>query len=247
MNITIIGASHGIGRELVYQYHALGHFLNLCARDKNALEAIKSDLKTNVEIFELDVLDEEKTINLLEKLNDIDLFIYCAGTYKPMASYAINLDEAKKIAQVNFNAVIPCLDVVIPKMIAKESGHIALVASVAGYFGMPQSFTYGASKAALINLAQTLYAELGQFNINVSVINPGFVKTRLTDLNEFKMPAIILAEDAAKEIIKGLNKKKFEIHFPKKFTLWLKFFKILPYKILLSFTSKIAKKNSKHN
>lgn len=246
MNILIIGASHGIGRELAYKYHKQGHFVNLFARDLKALEEIKSELKNNVEIFELDVTDEKKSINLLEKFNDIDLFIYCAGTYKPMASYEINLSEAKKVANINFNSALHLLDVVIKKMIAKKSGHIALVASVAGYFGMPKSFAYGASKAALINLSETLYAELSQFNINVSVINPGFVKTRLTDLNDFKMPALISPEEAADEIIKGLEKKKFEIHFPKRFTLWLKLIKILPYFLLFSLTKQIAKGNLKN-
>jgi len=134
-----------------------------------------------------------------------------------------------------------CLDVVIKKMLVQKSGHIALVASVAGYIGLPKSMSYGASKAALINLAETLYAELSHFNINVSVINPGFVKTRLTDLNNFKMPAIIEAEEAAQIIIKDLEAKKFEIHFPKKFTIWLKILRILPYSLMLFFTKKIAK------
>jgi short-subunit dehydrogenase len=152
-----------------------------------------------------------------------------------------DLSEAKKINEVNFVGALNCLDVVIKKMLAQKSGHIALVASVSGYIGLPKSLVYGASKAALINLAETLYAELSHFNINVSVINPGFVKTRLTELNKFTMPAIIGADEAAQIIIKDLEAKKFEIHFPKRFTFWLKILKVLPYKLMFFFTKKLAK------
>jgi short-subunit dehydrogenase len=239
-NILIIGASHGIGRELAYEYHKLGNFVNLFGRDFEALKSIKSELKTNVEIFEFDATDEKTSQTILNNFSQIDLFIYCSGTYKPMPATAIDLVEAKKINDVNFIGALNCLDVVIKKMLLQKSGHIALVASVAGYIGLPKSFAYGASKAALINLAETLYAELSHFNINVSLINPGFVKTRLTDLNNFKMPSIITAQEAASIIVKGLNAKKFEIHFPKKFTIWLKILRILPYKISLFLTKKIA-------
>lgn len=242
MNILIIGASHGIGKSLAYKYHAQGHFVNLFARDIKTLEVIKSELKSNIEIFEFDVVDEKNTQLILNKFSDIDLFIYCAGTYEPMPATAIDLKKAKLINEVNFVGALNCLDVVIKKMLLKKSGQIALVASVAGYVGLPKSFAYGASKAALINLAETLYAELAAFNIKVSVINPGFVKTRLTDKNNFKMPAMISSDEAAEYIIQGLRENKFEIHFPKKFTMWLKFLRILPYSILLFFTKKIAAK-----
>ncbi len=242
-NILIIGASHGIGKELAYEYHKLGNFVNLFARDFEALKSIKSELKTNVEVFEFDVTNEKQSQEILNSFSRIDLFIYCAGAYKPMAVTAIDLKEAKKINEVNFIGALNCLDVIIKKMLLQKFGHIALIASVAGYVGLPKSFAYGASKAALINLAETLYAELAAFNIKVSLISPGFVKTRLTDKNNFKMPAIISAKEAAQYIICGLNKEKFEIHFPKKFTIWLKLLKILPYKIIFFFTKKIAKNN----
>jgi len=242
-NILIVGASHGIGKALAFEYHQLGHFVNLFARDFEALKSIRLELKTNIEIFEFDVVDEKKSQEILNSFSQIDLFIYCAGAYKPMPVTDIDLKEAKKINEVNFVGALNCLDVIIKKMLLQKFGHIALVASVAGYVGLPKSFAYGASKAALINLAETLYAELSAFNIKVSLINPGFVKTRLTDKNDFKMPAIISAQEAAQYIINGLNKEKFEIHFPKKFTIWLKLLKILPYKILFFFTKKIARKN----
>ena len=240
-NIVIIGASHGIGRALAFEYSKEQNNLFLAARDSKALALIKTQLQTNVEVFALDVVDEKNVREVLEKIVQIDLFIYCAGTYKPMPANQIDLVEAKKINEVNFVGTLNCLDVVIKKMLSQKSGHIALVASVAGYVGLSKSFAYGASKAALINLSETLYAELSHFGIDVSVINPGFVKTRLTDLNNFKMPAIIEADEAAQIIVKDLKAKKFEIHFPKKFTIWLKLLRILPYKLFFFLTKKIAK------
>jgi short-subunit dehydrogenase len=241
-NIVIIGASHGIGRSLAFEFAKEKNNLFLAARDFEALMAIKKELQTNVEVFALDAVDEKNVREVLDKISQIDLFIYCAGAYEPMPATAIDLKKAKLINDVNFVGALNCLDVVIKKMLLKKSGQIALVASVAGYVGLPKSFAYGASKAALINLAETLYAELAAFNIKVSVINPGFVKTRLTDKNNFKMPAMISSDEAAEYIIQGLRENKFEIHFPKKFTMWLKFLRILPYSILLFFTKKIAAK-----
>ncbi len=124
-------------------------------------------------------------------------------------------------------------------MKAQNSGHLAFIASVAGYRGLPQSFAYGASKAALINLCEGIYPELQRHNINISVINPGFVKTRLTEQNKFTMPFIITAPKAADEIFKGLEAKKFEIHFPKRFTYFLKLLRILPNVIFLEIIKKI--------
>lgn len=240
-NIVIVGASHGIGKALAQEFAKNNNRLFLAARDLNALSEIKNQIKDKAEIFTLDVVDENNVKKVLENILQIDLFIYCAGTYKPMPVNQFDLSEAKKINEVNFVGALNCLDVVIKKMLAQKSGHIALVASVSGYIGLPKSLVYGASKAALINLAETLYAELSHFNINVSVINPGFVKTRLTELNKFTMPAIIGADEAAQIIIKDLEAKKFEIHFPKRFTFWLKILKVLPYKLMFFFTKKLAK------
>ena len=113
----------------------------------------------------------------------------------------------------------------------QKSGHIALIASIAGYCGLPNSLTYGATKAAMINLAEGIYCQLKSCNINLSLINPGFVATRLTKKNKFYMPFIITKKEAADRIYRGINSNKFEIHFPRRFSLLVKFLKILPYKI----------------
>jgi NAD(P)-dependent dehydrogenase (short-subunit alcohol dehydrogenase family) len=114
------------------------------------------------------------------------------------------------------------LDAVLPVLLKQRSGHLSLISSVAGYRGLPNALAYGPTKAALINLAQTLYMDLQPLGIGVSLINPGFVDTPLTAQNEFKMPALITPEQAAHQMLKGWEAGRFEIHFPKRFTLWLK-------------------------
>lgn len=137
--------------------------------------------------------------------------------------------------RANLMGTMNACAVVIPKLIRAGSGGIAVVSSVAGYGGLPTSLVYGATKAALINFAETLYLDLAPRGISVYVVNPGFVRTPLTDKNEFRMPALISAEEAAREIIRGFAAGRFEIHFPKRFTLWLKFMKLLPYRYRLYF------------
>ena len=147
---------------------------------------------------------------------------------------------AKQTIDVNLNGFLNLLNVITPQMVKQKSGQIAVIASVAGYCGLPKSFAYGASKAALINLCEGIYPELQKHGIAISVINPGFVKTRLTDKNSFKMPFIISVKSAAEEIVKGLQKRQFEIHFPKKFTFFLKVLRLLPYRVFFFITKKIV-------
>jgi short-subunit dehydrogenase len=121
------------------------------------------------------------------------------------------------------------LDAVLPQMLAARKGHVSLMGSVAAYRGLPQALAYGPTKAALINLAETLYLDLQPRGIGVSVVNPGFVETPLTAGNEFHMPALITPEEAASQILRGWQAGDFEIHFPKRFTLWLKALRLLAY------------------
>jgi short-subunit dehydrogenase len=246
MNIWIIGASQGIGRELAISLARQNHNLAISARGESELQNLIAQFPNpeNHLCLPFDVLDAAKIKNsfdqIINKWQKIDLFIYASALYKPMAATAIDVDFAKQTLNVNFGALIDCLALIIPQMQKQKSGHIALIASVAGYRGLPNSFIYGASKAAMINLAETLYAELKPLNIAVSVINPGFVKTRLTAKNKFKMPFLITPEQAANEIIKGLEAKKFEIHFPKKFTYILKFLRIIPNFLFFKIAAKLT-------
>ena len=143
--------------------------------------------------------------------------------------------------EVNYMGVVNGLDAVLATLIHRRQGHIAIVSSVAGYGGLPNAAAYGATKAALINLCESLYTQLGDYGVMISVINPGFVRTPLTDRNKFPMPFLMEPKEAAKVIFSGMAKKKFEIAFPRMFVLILKFLKILPYSLYFTLVKKITK------
>ncbi len=248
-NIWIIGASSGIGRDLAIKYAKYGNNVIISARSEENLQELLRDMSKKSSVRQrhyamaFDVTKPTKVKSVFKeiesKFKNIDLVIFMSGIYKPMSATKIDAKLAKDIINVNLTSVFDILALVIAKMEKQNYGHIALTASVAGYRGLPNSLAYGASKAGLINLAETLYSQLKSKNIDVSVINPGFVKTRLTDQNNFKMPFIIKTDKAAEIIYKELEKKKFEIHFPKKFTYIMKFLQILPNFIYLKLASKL--------
>jgi len=249
----IIGASHGIGEELARKAYLDGYDLIISARSVEKLESLKNEIlnyrnsKQNLgeiltnyaDVGDVDSL-EKSCSEALVKFDKIDLVIFCPALYEPMSVDNFDLASAKRIIDINLVGFLNFLHIIIPQMTKQKFGQIGVISSVAGYLGLPKSFAYGASKAALINLCEGIYPELQKHGINLSLINPGFVKTRLTDKNSFKMPFLVSSKDAAEEIFKGLEKKKFEIHFPKKFTLLLKFLKLMPYKIIFFLTKKIS-------
>ncbi len=155
--------------------------------------------------------------------------MYCAGHYRAMCAAEFDVDEALLHMQINYAGALHLLDAVLPRLTAQGHGHLSLTASVAGYRGLPRAMAYGPSKAALQYLAESLYLDLHRAGIGVSVINPGFVATPLTAGNRFEMPALLTPEQAADHIVRGWAKGRFEIHFPKRFTLWLKLLRLLPH------------------
>jgi NAD(P)-dependent dehydrogenase (short-subunit alcohol dehydrogenase family) len=223
--VWIVGASTGIGRSTAERLHGKGATMVVSARNAASIGAFEAAHAGSLAIA-LDATDREAmraaARQIVERFGRIDLAVYCAGYYKAMRATAFDLDEALRHEQVNYVGALHLLDAVLPQLHAQRGGHISLVSSVAGYRGLPNSLAYGPTKAALINLAQTLYLDLQPKGIGVSVINPGFVETPLTAQNEFTMPALITPEQAASEILKGWGAGQFEIHFPKRFTLWLK-------------------------
>jgi short-subunit dehydrogenase len=157
-----------------------------------------------------------------------------------MRGFAMDVDDMLRHIDVNYNGALYLLEAIVPAMVAQGSGHISLVGSVAGFSGLPNSLAYGPTKAALINLAETLYLDLKDRGVAVSIINPGFVQTPLTAGNEFDMPALLTPQQAAAEILKGWRQGKFEIHFPKRFTLWLKLLRMLPYRLYFYLVAKVT-------
>lgn len=232
--IWIIGASSGIGAALARALLAQGARVVLSARSMPGLAEIAATPGANTLVLPLDVTDAAGVALALQQVvaawGGIDLVLWCAGSHSPVRAWELDAADAHRLVDVNLNGVINGLPAVVRQLLLQKSGGIAIVSSVAGYGGLPTALVYGATKAALINLAETLYLDMAPHGIAVYLINPGFVKTPLTDKNTFSMPALISAEEAAREIIAGFARGSFEIHFPRRFTLWLKLLQLLPYR-----------------
>mgnify|MGYP001805988664 CR=1 FL=1 len=223
--VWLVGASTGIGRATAELLHARGAKVVVSARSVPALQAFEAAQPGSLGL-PLDATDraavQAAADQVVQHFGRIDLVLYCAGYYRAMRATAFDLDEALKHQQINYVGALHTLGAVLPILLRQKAGHLSVVSSVAGYRGLPNSLAYGPTKAALINLAQTLYMDLKPSGIGVSVINPGFVDTPATAVNEFTMPALITPAQAAEEMLKGWQAGAFEIHFPKRFTLWLK-------------------------
>jgi NAD(P)-dependent dehydrogenase (short-subunit alcohol dehydrogenase family) len=232
--VWIVGASSGIGRATASRLHGLGAVVVVSARNVIALEGFVTDHPGSHAVA-LDAGDRaaaaEATRTVLALHGRLDVVMYCAGHYRAMRAGAFDLDELLLHMQVNYVGALHLLDAVLPALITQRQGHISLVASVAGYRGLPQAMAYGPTKAALQYLAETLYLDLHPVGIGVSVINPGFVATPLTADNRFDMPALLTPDQAAQHIVRGWARGRFEIHFPKRFTLWLKLMRLLPHRM----------------
>lgn len=235
--VWLVGASTGIGRATASLLHGLGARVIVSARNRQALDDFVA-AHPRSSALALDATDrqamKEAATHIAGLHGGIDLAVYCAGTYRAMRATEFDFDSALQHVQVNYVGALVMLEVVLPHLLAQAKGkgpapHISLVSSVAGFRGLPQSLAYGPTKAALINLAETLYLDLQPLGVGVSLINPGFVETPLTADNRFHMPALISPEAAAQAIVRGWEDGRFEIHFPKRFTLWLKALRHLGY------------------
>ena len=244
-NIWITGASSGIGRALAIKFAEKGWQVAASARREDLLNEISS-LNKNISSFPLDVTDKEKCKEIFNqiknKYNDIDICFFSTGTWDPKKERDIDIDQMKNVMEVNFFGTLNCIKAVEQYFKDRNAGHISIVSSIAGYRGLPNSTGYGASKAALNNLAESLYFDFGRHNVRISLISPGFIKTPMTDKNEFKMPFLKTSEFAADKIYNGLvNGSSFEIDFPKELTLILKFLKLLPDRIYFSLIKILTK------
>ena len=240
--IWITGASSGIGKALALKFAEKGWQVAASARRESLLNEMSKSNK-NIFSFPLDVTDNEKCKEVFnkikEKFNEIDISVFCTGIHDPKSEKKLNLESIKKIMNVNFFGTINSVISVYEYYREKKCGHISIVSSVAGYRGLPAGGAYCASKAALTNYAESLYFDMKRFNVRVSVVSPGFIKTPMTDQNDFPMPMIVSAEFAADEMFKGLTQSKaFEIHFPKKFTYIMKILKVMPNWLYLKLVKK---------
>jgi NAD(P)-dependent dehydrogenase (short-subunit alcohol dehydrogenase family) len=229
--VWVIGASTGIGAAIARELINAGARVALSARTRDRLEALAEG--TDAVVAPLDVTDRASVhaaaAAVRAGLGALDLVIVVAGTHSAMRADQFDHAQAEQLLKVNLHGPLNCLDAVLPTLLAQGHGGIALVASVAGYRGLPQALIYGPSKAALIHLAEVLYLDLHRRGIGVYLVNPGFVDTPLTQRNDFAMPALMAADKAARRTLEGIAAGRFEIHYPRRFTFWLKLLRVLPY------------------
>ncbi|MBN8544274.1 MAG: SDR family NAD(P)-dependent oxidoreductase [Alphaproteobacteria bacterium] len=234
--VWVIGASSGIGLALAQRLANEGARLIVSARNAASLGQFVAQHGTQHIAAPLDIHDPtalQKTAEQLwQQCGTIHRVIFMAALYQPMKLTELDMQQTRDIIEVNLTSVFELVHVLLPKLIAQPRAQLALCGSVAGYTGLPSGQPYSATKAAIINLAESLHAEAPN-HLDIKLINPGFVRTPLTDKNNFAMPMIITPERAAQYIADGLRTKRFEIHFPKGFTRLLKLLRILPYGIRL--------------
>lgn len=247
--VWITGASSGIGRALAMRMVREGYRVAASARREEELDKLKTEAaEAGGEVIPvpLDTTkpdDVDAAIARIEReAGPIEIAAFCAGTYEPVLAHEFTAAKARPVFELNFMGTVNCLEVLMPRMIKRGRGRIAIVASLSGYFGLPTAAIYGGSKAALINMAEALQPDLAKYGVTMQIVNPGFVKTPLTDKNEFPMPFLMDVEDAAEAFCQGLHSDRFEITFPRRFSLILRVLQMLPYRLALKLTGQTLPK-----
>lgn len=239
----ITGASSGIGAAIAKRLVHDGWNVAITARAADKLQELANRHPGKMIVAPGDVADAEtmKTVRATIELQagrPIALAIFNAGAWQEMGAKDFDLNAFRTMVQVNLLGTANGLDAVMPGMIARKSGQIAIVASVAGYRGLPRAVAYGATKAALISMAESLKFDLDRLGVSISVVNPGFVRTPMTDTNKFKMPFLLEPDDAASRIVRGLASGRFEVAFPWQLALPLKVLRILPSRLFFALLSR---------
>jgi NAD(P)-dependent dehydrogenase (short-subunit alcohol dehydrogenase family) len=231
--VWITGASTGIGEALARRMAEDGAEVVASARSVDRLDALAAASGGRIVAWPLDVTDhaavQAGVARIEAERGPIDVAVLNAGTHRPVSAADFTAAGLQALLELNLMGTAACLEALMPRMIARGRGRIAVVASVAGYRGLPTSAYYGAGKAALINLAESLKFDLDRAGVTIQLVDPGFVRTPLTDRNEFPMPFLIGADVAADRIAAGLRSSRFEIAFPRVFVWLLKLLRLLPY------------------
>ena len=237
LRVWLVGASSGIGEATASALHARGAHVLVSARNAEALHAFVAAHPMQqggaAQAWPLDVTDAAAVTRTAREIlaqGPLDLVLYCAGHYREMRATDMDMADLQRHLDINYVGALHVLGAVLPAMTARGAGHVSLISSVAGFRGLPKSLAYGPTKAALTNLAETLYLDLQPLGLGVSVVHPGFVQTPLTAQNDFTMPALITPPQAAQAMVDGWAKGTFDIHYPKRFTRWMKLLRLLPYR-----------------
>jgi short-subunit dehydrogenase len=225
----LVGASEGLGEALAHQLSALGAKLVLSARNKERLDVVAQAVSGEARVVPIDIADDESVAAAAESAGDVDGVVFLAGIYWPMPATKWDLQQGVAMADVNFTGAFRVLGHVVPKMVARDVGHIVITGSLSGFRGLPGAIGYGASKAGVMSLAESLRADLWRTGVQVQLANPGFIKTRLTDKNTFKMPFLMTADQAATQMVDLMRKpSKFQLHFPRVFSWVFRLSRLLP-------------------
>lgn len=223
----LIGASEGLGRALAKRLSEEGARVILSARNAERLKQLSVELN-NAEWLPLDVTDIEAVRKSAASIGPLDGVIYNAGTYEPMRATEWDNETALRMCDVNFTGALRVLGQVVPDFVSKGRGDITLIGSLAGYHGLPASIGYGASKSALVSLAETMRFDLKGTGVIVRLVNPGFIKTRLTEKNSFRMPMLMTPEKAAERVLSAMTKRRFRTDFPAPFSWAIRILGYLP-------------------
>jgi len=247
--IWITGGSTGIGKALAVKFASKGWNVAVSARREELLNELSNQYE-NISAFPLDVTDKQKCAEVFDqikkKYEDIDICFFSTGTWNPKKEKEIDVEQIEEVFKINFFGTVNTIKAVEQYFRDKKKGTITIVSSIAGYRGLPNSTGYGPSKSALNNLAESLYFDFKRFGVRVCLVSPGFIKTPMTDKNDFKMPFIKTTDYAANKIYDGLiNKNVFEIHFPKSLTIILKILSFLPSKLYFSLVGQMTKYQKK--
>ncbi len=247
--VWITGASSGLGRALALKMASEGWRVAASARSGDQLQAVAalaSAFPGSIEAFPLDVTDRDAVqatvARILDDFGPPDLVVLNAGTHKPTPAARLATKDFRQLVELNLMGTVHCLEAVLPPLRQRREGQIAIVASLAGYVGLPLAGAYGMTKAGLINLAEALEPELRAEGVTLQVVNPGFVKTPLTDRNPFHMPFLMDVEAAAAAFYRGLQSGGFEIVFPRRFAYLLKALRLLPHPLALAITRRLLPK-----
>ncbi|MEO0316744.1 MAG: hypothetical protein RL404_421 [Pseudomonadota bacterium] len=241
--VWVIGASTGIGAETARMLLAFGARVALSSRQADALQEVAAGHR-DARVLPLDVTRHEQVLAardlLVSEWQGIDLVLIVAGAYSDMRVDNFDMAVVDRLIDVNLRGVFHCIDAALPVVLRTPGSGIGIVSSVAGFSGLPRTLAYGPTKAALINLAESLYFDLHPRGNSVYLINPGFVSTQATATNDFDMPGLISAPEAAGYIVRGIERGSFHIHFPRNFTNWLRVGRVLPYRWYFWLTHKVT-------
>lgn len=243
--VWIIGASSGIGAALAVHLSSLGARVAISARRADVLASVAETAKAEwvlpLDVTEVSSIRRAKE-QLVESAGQIDRVVFLSGSYNPMNLDDLDLEQVRNTVDINLVGAFNLIREVYPYLVEQAFGQLSLCASISGYGGLPHSQPYASTKAAMINLTESLRVEASGTGVDIKLINPGFVRTPLTDKNDFDMPFIMEPEAAAERIAKGLKKQGFEIVFPRRFAFMLKLLSRLPYWLRFRLMSKGLRK-----